>query len=168
VTISIATLELDASPAPVINLMAGVIKRARRDNGYLWSGIALATSPARPRSAPIPMSSDPIPTDRADAFKKAVVVFHSWTVEEGRDSAMEPEIVQRHSISAVCNFVEAFSDPMPDVVYKFLCWLAAEQSGAAPDDHSYTSGARCLRALRDKHMKGEEKKIRAGGVDRGK
>src|ERR1700730_14239651 len=94
-----------------------------------------------------PMSADPIPTDRADAFNKAIAACHNWTVEENRDSLIEPEIVQRHSISAVCNFVEAFNDPMPDNVYQFLCWLAAERSGAAPDNHSYASGARCLRSL---------------------
>jgi hypothetical protein len=98
------------------------------------------------------MSADPIPQDRADAFNKAIAAFHNWTIEENRDSLIEPEIVQRHSISAVCNFVEAFNDPMPDNVYQFLCWLAAEQSGAAPDNPSYASGARCLRALRDKYM----------------
>jgi hypothetical protein len=98
------------------------------------------------------MSADPIPPDRADAFNKAIAAFHNWTIEENRDSLIEPEIVQRHSISTVCNFVETFNDTMPGNVYEFLCWLAAEQSGAAPDSHSYASGARCLRALRVKYM----------------
>jgi hypothetical protein len=60
-----------------------------------------------------PMSADPIPPDRADAFNKAIAAFHNWTIEENWNSLMEPEIVQRHSISAVCNFVEAFNDPQP-------------------------------------------------------
>jgi hypothetical protein len=38
---------------------------------------------------------------------------------------------------------------MPDNVYRFLCWLAAEHSGTAPQDRSYASGARCLRMIRD-------------------
>jgi hypothetical protein len=97
-------------------------------------------------------ADNPIPKDFADAFNKALVAFHSWTTEENRDGLIEPEFVQRHSISSMCNFIEAFNHPMPDNVYQFLCWLAAGQSGAAPGDRSYASGARCLRALRDKHI----------------
>ena len=97
-------------------------------------------------------ADNPIPKDFADAFNKALAAFHNWTTEENRDGLIEPEFVQRHSIRSMCNFIEAFDDPMPDNVYQFLCWLAAGQSGAAPDDRSYASGARCLRALRDKHI----------------
>ena len=99
-----------------------------------------------------------IPKDFADAFNKALAAFHNWTTEGNRNSVIEPEFVQRHSIGSMCNFIEVFNDPMPDNVYQFLCWLAAGQSGAAPNDRSYASGARCLRALRDKHLARHEER----------
>ena len=93
----------------------------------------------------------PMPADRADAFNKAIAALHNWIVEDKRDKLLEPTIVQRHTIAAVCDFVEVFNEPMPDNVYRFLCWLAAEHSGTAPQDRSYASGARCLRMIRDSH-----------------
>jgi hypothetical protein len=127
----------------------------------------------RPEDAPQTAASgrevaanNPIPKDFAGAFNKALAAFHNWTTEEHRDGLIEPEFVQRHSISSVCNFIEAFNDPMPDNVYQFLCWLAAGQSGTAPDDRSYASGARCLRALRDKHITRHEER-RQGGCEAG-
>ena len=94
----------------------------------------------------------PIPADRADAFNKAIAAFHNWTVEETRDRLIEPGIVQRYAISEVCDLMEVFDDPMPDNVYQFLCWLAAKHSGEAPNDRTYVSGAKCLRALRTKYL----------------
>jgi hypothetical protein len=41
---------------------------------------------------------------------------------------------------------------MPENVYQFLTWLAAEHLVAAPGDRSFASGAKCLKALRDKHL----------------
>src|SRR5438105_1871941 len=94
----------------------------------------------------------PIPKDVAEAFNKALAAFYGWTVEEERDSRVEPSIVQRYSIGAVCDLIEVFDDPMPENVYQFLTWLAAEHSMDAPSDRSYASGAKCLRALRDRHL----------------
>jgi hypothetical protein len=94
----------------------------------------------------------PIPKDGAEAFNKAVAAFYNWTVEEQRDSLIEPHIVQRYSIGAVCDLIRAFDDPMPENVYQFLTWLAAKLSGDPPADRSYASGAKCLKALRDKHL----------------
>jgi hypothetical protein len=97
-------------------------------------------------------AENPIPKDGAEAFNKALAAFYAWTAEEERDSRIEPSIVQRYSIGAVCDLIEVFDDPMPENVYQFLIWLAGEHSVAAPADRSYTSGARCLRALRDRHL----------------
>jgi hypothetical protein len=94
----------------------------------------------------------PIPKDGAEAFNKALAAFYAWASEEERDSRVEPSIVQRYSIGAVCDLIEAFDDPMPENVYQFLIWLAAEHSVTAPADRSYASGAQCLRALRDRHL----------------
>jgi hypothetical protein len=60
--------------------------------------------------------------------------------------------VQRCSIGAVCDLIAVFDDPMPENVYQFLTWLAAEHLVAAPGDRSFASGAKCLKALRDKHL----------------
>ena len=97
-------------------------------------------------------ASHPIPKEAAEAFNKALAAFFAWTVEEQRDSRIEPSIVQRYSIAAVCDLIETFADPMPENVYQFLTWLAAEHTIAAPADRSYASGAKCLRTLRDKHL----------------
>lgn len=94
----------------------------------------------------------PIPKDGAEAFNKALAAFYAWTIEDERDSRVEPGIVQRCSIGAVCDLIEAFDDPMPENVYQFLIWLAAEHSVTAPPNRSYASGAQCLRALRDRHL----------------
>jgi hypothetical protein len=93
-----------------------------------------------------------IPKNGAEAFNKALAAFYAWTMEEDRDSRVEPNIVQHYSIGAVCDLIEAFDDPMPENVYQFLIWLAGEHSVAAPADRSYASGAQCLRALRDRHL----------------
>lgn len=94
----------------------------------------------------------PIPKEGAEAFNKALAAFYAWTVEEERDSRVEPSILQRCSIAAVCELTAVFEDPMPENVYQFLTWLASEHSVAAPADRSYASGAMCLRALRDTHL----------------
>ena len=94
----------------------------------------------------------PIPKEGAEAFNKALAAFYAWTVEEERDSRAEPIIVQRCSIGAVCDLIAVFDDSMPENVYQFLTWLAAEHSVAAPADRSFASGAKCLRALRDQHL----------------
>lgn len=94
----------------------------------------------------------PIPKEGAEAFNKALAAFYAWTIEEERDRHVEPSIVQRYSIAAVCDVIGAFDDPMPENVYQFLTWLAAEHTLAAPVDRSYASGAKCLRALRDTHL----------------
>ena len=103
-------------------------------------------------SALIMASSYPIPKEGAEAFNKALAAFYAWTVEEERDSRVEPSILQRCSIAAVCELIAVFEDPMPENVYQFLTWLASEHSVAAPADRSYASGAMCLRALRDTHL----------------
>lgn len=97
-----------------------------------------------------------IPNEGAEAFNKALAAFYAWTVEEERDSRVEPGVVQRYSIGAICDLIEAFDDPMPENVYQFLIWLAAEHSVVTPGDRSYASGAKCLRELRNQHMASAE------------
>jgi len=92
------------------------------------------------------------PKEGAEAFNKALAAFYAWTVEEERNGRVEPSIVQRCSIRAVCDLCAAFDDPMPENVYQLLTSLAAEHSIASPDDRSFASGAKCLKALRDKHI----------------
>ncbi|MBV9018084.1 MAG: hypothetical protein JO058_20745 [Alphaproteobacteria bacterium] len=97
-------------------------------------------------------SKYPIPHEGAEAFNKALAAFYAWTVEEARDSRVEPSIVQRWSIRAVCDLIAVYDDPMPENVYQFLTWLAAEHSVSPPGDRSFASGAKCLKALRGKHL----------------
>ena len=94
----------------------------------------------------------PIPKEGAEAFNKALAAFYAWTVEEERDSGVEPSIAQRCSIGAVCDLIAGFDDLMPENVYRFLTRLAAEHSVAPPGDRSFASGGKCLKALRDKHL----------------
>ena len=84
----------------------------------------------------------PIPKDGAEAFNKAVAAFYNWTVEEERDSLIEPHIVQRYSIGAVCDLIRAFDDPMPENVYQFLTWLAARAlvRDEAGTEHTIVAG----------------------------
>jgi hypothetical protein len=61
-------------------------------------------------------------------------VFYAWVVDGLNDGSIESCIVQRHSIGAACDFVQAFDDPMPENAYELLVSLAA--------------GARCSRTRR--------------------
>lgn len=79
--------------------------------------------------------------------------FYAWVVDELNDGSIEPCIVQRHSIGAACDFVQAFDDPMPENAYELLVSLAAAHAVPAPADRSYASGATCLRTLRDQHLR---------------
>jgi hypothetical protein len=87
-----------------------------------------------------------------EAFNKALAAVYAWTIEEEEASSGEPSSVQRCSIGAMCDLIEVFDDPMPENVYQFLTWMAAEHSVTAPADRSYASGSIRLRALRDKNL----------------
>ena len=80
-------------------------------------------------------------------------MFYAWIVDELSEGRIEPSIVQRYSIGAACDLVQAFEDPMPANAYELLVSLAAASAVPAPANLSYASGAMCLRALRDKHLR---------------
>jgi hypothetical protein len=88
--------------------------------------------------------------DEADAFEDAVAALDSWT-----DEHKEPQVTFRGegcAIGTVCNLVRLFSDPMPKGLYGMLYSLALQYYVEPPDDHSYASGAVCLRAVHTRYM----------------
>lgn len=92
------------------------------------------------------------PKEAAELFNKAIAVFYAWVVDELSDGRIEPSIVQRYSIGAACDLVQAFDDPMPANAYELLVSLAGSHAVPVPADRSYASGAICLKALRSKHL----------------
>jgi hypothetical protein len=93
------------------------------------------------------------PKEAAELFNKAIAVFYAWVVDELSNGRIEPSVVQRYSIGAACDLVQAFDDPMPANAYELLVSLAGSHAVPVPADRSYASGATCLRALRDKHLR---------------
>ena len=91
--------------------------------------------------------------EAAELFSRAIAVFLCVGCRRTNDGSIEPCIVQRHSIGAACDFVQAFDDPMPENAYELLVSLAAAHAVPAPADRSYASGATCLRTLRDQHLR---------------
>jgi len=92
----------------------------------------------------------PITKDEADAFDDAVAALDNWANED-----KEPEVLlrtERCTIGTVCNFVALFSYPMPAGIYGLLYSLALQHYVEPPDDYTYASGAKCLRAVRNKYM----------------
>jgi len=92
----------------------------------------------------------PIRKDEADAFEDAVFVLDSWAGED-----KEPEVAFRGescTIGTICNLAGLFSDLVPEGVYGLLYSLALQYYVDPPDDHSYASGAKCLRAVHTRYM----------------
>ena len=93
-----------------------------------------------------------MPKEAAELFNKTLAVFYAWIVAEVSEERIEPTVVQRYSIGAACDLLQAFDDPMPANAHELLMSLAELHAVPAPADRSYASGATCLRALRDKHL----------------
>jgi hypothetical protein len=90
----------------------------------------------------------PITKDEADAFDDAVAALDNWAGED-----TEPKVIFRGeccTIGTVCNLAALFSDSMPEGMYGLLYSLALQYYVEPPDDYSYASGAKCLRAVRNK------------------
>src|SRR5215471_1989598 len=98
------------------------------------------------------VARDPISTETAELFNRALALFYAWIMDELSERHIEPGIVQQYSIGTVCDLVQAFDDPMSTDAYELLISLAGAHAVPAPADRSYASGARCLRALRDMYL----------------
>ena len=96
-----------------------------------------------------------VPKEGAELFNKALAVLYVWTIDELNDGQIEPSIMQRYSIGAACDLVQAFGDPMPANAYELLMSLpaAAHLPFLHPQTSHTQSGATCLRALRDKRLR---------------
>jgi len=92
----------------------------------------------------------PITKDEADAFEDAVAALDDWAGEHP-----EPKVLfrgERCTIGTVCNLVGLFTESMPEGMYGLLYSFALQHYVEPPDDCSYASGAKCLRAVRNKYM----------------
>ena len=89
-------------------------------------------------------SPDPIPGELRDAFSNAIGQYGDWRREES-----EAEVslnMQAVAISAVCELVSKFEDPMPDDLWHRLATVTPGGEDL-PNDRSYRSGARFLARL---------------------
>ena len=59
---------------------------------------------------------------------------------------------ERCTVGTVCDHIGLFSAPMPAGIYGFLYSLALQHYIDSPDDYTYASGAKCLRAIHNKYM----------------
>jgi hypothetical protein len=89
-------------------------------------------------------SFDPIPEELRQAFDEAVGQYSYW--DRGGPEPLVTLGRTPWTISAVCNLVTKFNDPMPDNVYQYLCGRA-DSSCNLQQDRSYGNGARCLYGL---------------------
>src|SRR4051812_34941287 len=90
----------------------------------------------------------PVTKHEADAFDDAVAALDSWAGED-----TEPKVLlhgERCTIGTVFNRLGLFSDPMPAGIYGLVYSLALQHYVEPPDDYTYASGAKCLRAVRNK------------------
>ena len=94
---------------------------------------------------------DPIPRDLAGAFDNAVGLYENWKWGPG-----QPELevfcdAQRFSMSAVCGFVDKFTDPLPGyLVDRLLGYMDLTHDDfrrTLVNDPSYRTGSRCLLQL---------------------
>jgi len=89
-------------------------------------------------------SPDPITGNLRDAFSNAIGHYGDWRREES-----EAEVslnMQAVGISAVCELVSKFEDPMPDDLWHRLA-MVIPGSEDLPNDRSYRSAARFLARL---------------------
>jgi len=98
------------------------------------------------------VARDPISTETAELFNRALALFYAWIMDELSERHIEPGIVQQYSIGSVCDLVQAFDDTMSTDAYELLLSLAGAHAVPAPADRSYASGARCLRTLLDNYL----------------
>ena len=95
-------------------------------------------------------STEPIPSDFAEAFAYAVLVYEIWTPEEpGRLIQIGS---QYYSIIEVCGFVDQFTDRLPERVYlRLRSYMRDYPDGKLKTDlaanPSYATAVRCLRAM---------------------
>jgi hypothetical protein len=93
-------------------------------------------------------SAETIPSDFAEAFAYAVLVYGIWTPEEpGRLIQVGPRL---YSVIEVCRFVDQFTDRLPERVYlKLRSYMRdypdAKLKADLAADPSYATAARGLR-----------------------
>jgi len=97
------------------------------------------------------MTDDAIPPNLAEAFAQAVLVYGDW----------DPSIPERevridgasYTMSAVCDLVDRYTDPLPEEVYTVLSSHFHNMPHGElkkrfdESDRTYAAGARCLREL---------------------
>jgi hypothetical protein len=112
------------------------------------------------------VAEDAIPPNLAGAFSEAVLAFNDWK-ENPSNPEREVPIVDRgfHTMSAVCGFVDKYTDQLPAHVSSALrSYLHDMPSGDLKEklelDRTYATGAYCLRALierrKERHSAAEE------------
>ena len=108
-------------------------------------------------------SAEPIPSDFAEAFAYAVLVYEIWTPEEpGRLIRIGSRY---YSIIEVCRFVDQFTDRLPERVYlKLRSYMHDYPDGKLKADlaadTSYATAVRCLRGMMERRT--EDYKQRGG------
>jgi hypothetical protein len=85
-----------------------------------------------------------IPENLSTAFCDAVLDYRTW--DRGGPEPKRFIGSNRFEISAICDLVWNFTDEMPDLYYQVICYEVANPLDV-PKDHSYASGARCLKKL---------------------
>jgi hypothetical protein len=115
----------------------------------------------------------PIPTDLSAAFHRAVWSFRDWGF-----ARFEPSVSVNQNpflMSAVCDLVIKFRDPLPSNVFdKLLSYTLEGPPSLRRDlveDRSYATGARCLlKMVRDRNAKYQQQRAQwqasSGGTGR--
>jgi len=107
--------------------------------------------------------AEPIPSDFAEAFAYAVLVYEIWAPEEpGRLIRIGS---RNYSIIEVCRFVDQFTDRLPERVYlKLRSYMHddpdAKLKADLAADPSYATAVRCLRGMMERRT--EDYKQRGG------
>jgi hypothetical protein len=100
-------------------------------------------------------SADAIPPDFAEAFAYAVLAYEIWSPEEpGRLIPIGPRY---YSVIEVCEFVDQFTDRLPERVYlKLRSYMHDYPDGMLKADlavdPSYATAVRCLRKMMERRM----------------
>jgi hypothetical protein len=92
---------------------------------------------------------DPIPKEFCDAFNAAIIASLVWSPGEP-----EPQVSFNRNpfpLSAICDFVTKFPDPMPEGLWHVLA--SAPGSSGEVADLCYASAARYLAGLIREHKK---------------
>jgi hypothetical protein len=86
-----------------------------------------------------------IPRELEEAFHTAV-----WGFDDNRTENPDPKVGKFDSITAVCESVRGFDDPLPDTLINILCTHLDDTTTDRAEllqDRSYRNGAHILRGL---------------------